>query len=114
MESRASLIDNVFVEFINNGIRDLNEETVYPVLVRQNLPHLFILKIIRRHIKISSYTQIPFRYGGESGRKRFGRNRVRQQLGAVGVRNPPDQVGRADGRILERPKNVADFIRSSE
>ena len=28
-----SLIDNVSVEFINNGIRDLNEETVYPVWI---------------------------------------------------------------------------------
>ena len=27
------LIDNVFVEFINNGIRNLNEKTVYPVWI---------------------------------------------------------------------------------
>ena len=46
----------------------------------------------------------PCRHSSKSGCKRFGWNRIRQQLGAVGVRDFPDEVGRADGRILERPE----------
>ena len=53
------LIDNAFVEFMDNGIRNLNEETVYPVRIRQNALHCSVLEFCRH--------TIPFRRPGLAG-----------------------------------------------